>query len=385
MLVRFLKWLMPEGKDGQSVDQRSEESIEGSQQTEIGKVQSAELMSTPWWRVVLAGVFGLVIATGFLVLLWLLAYQLALIVLGIAIAAALSPIVSRLQRVMPRLLAVLLVYLVVLLIFAGILAIIIPPLVEQGEEIYKQAPTWIEQVEVWAEEWQLIDEIPRMVEFFFEEIENIATALVGVPVGIARGAFDIFIILVISVYSLLEASSIKRFIRSLFPGTMADEVVGVIEKMLQAMGGFIQTVAINAIVIGLLTYLGLLIIGVDFPLVLGLFAGMMEIIPYLGPIIAAIPIVIVALFDSPITALIAFAFLVVLQQFESYVLLPYVMRSQTKVSPLAVVLALIIGGALGGLMGVLVALPLMAALTVFIVEVVAPAIQRRTGKVQDGG
>ena len=376
---------MPEGKDGQSVDQRSEESIEGSQQTEIGKVQSAELMSTPWWRVVLAGVFGLVIATGFLVLLWLLAYQLALIVLGIAIAAALSPIVSRLQRVMPRLLAVLLVYLVVLLIFAGILAIIIPPLVEQGEEIYKQAPTWIEQVEVWAEEWQLIDEIPRMVEFFFEEIENIATALVGVPVGIARGAFDIFIILVISVYSLLEASSIKRFIRSLFPGTMADEVVGVIEKMLQAMGGFIQTVAINAIVIGLLTYLGLLIIGVDFPLVLGLFAGMMEIIPYLGPIIAAIPIVIVALFDSPITALIAFAFLVVLQQFESYVLLPYVMRSQTKVSPLAVVLALIIGGALGGLMGVLVALPLMAALTVFIVEVVAPAIQRRTGKVQDGG
>lgn len=376
---------MPEGKDGQSVEQRSAESIEGGQQTEIGRVQSAELMSTPWWRVVLAGVFGLVIAAGFLVLLWLVAYQLALIVLGIAIAAALSPIVSRLQPVMPRLLAVLLVYLVILLIFAGILAIIIPPLVEQGEEIYKQAPTWIEQVEVWAEEWQLIDEIPRVVEFFFEEIENIATALVSVPVGISRAAFDIFIVLVISVYSLLQASAIKRFIRSLFPENLADEVVGVFEKILQAMGGFIQTVAINAIVIGLLTYLGLLIIGVDFPLVLGLFAGMMEIIPYLGPIIAAIPIVIVALFDSPTTALIAFAFLVLLQQFESYVLLPYVMRTQTKVSPLAVVLALIIGGALGGLIGILVALPLMAALRVFIVEVAAPSIQRRTGKVQDGG
>jgi putative heme transporter len=340
------------------------------------------IVNTNWLRIVLVGVICFAVAAILLVLLWFLAYQLALIVLGVAIAAALSPLVSFLQRKMPRFLAVLLVYLLILLIFAGILVIIVPPLVDQGSEIARQAPDWFDQLENRVEEWGLIDEIPRLIEFLFEEIERIASAIVGVPVGIARGAFDIFIILVISIYSLLEGPSIKGFIRSLFPEDKADEVVEVIEKMLQAMGGFVQTVAINAIVIGLLTYLGLLIIGVNFPLVLGLFAGMMEVIPYLGPIIAAIPIVIVALFDSPTTALIAFAFLVILQQFESYVLLPYVMRTQTKVSPLAVVLALIVGGALGGLIGILVALPLISAARVFTIEVVAPAIRSRTGKIQ---
>jgi predicted PurR-regulated permease PerM len=337
-------------------------------------------MRTPLSRAVPVIVFSLVIAAGFLVLLWMLAYQLALIVLGVAIAAALSPIISRLQRIMPRFLAVLLIYLVIIMIFAAVLAMIIPPLVEQGEEIGKQVPTWLEQVENWAEQWRLIDEIPQLIEFLFEEIENIAVALVGVPVGIARAAFDIFIILIISVYSLLEGPKLGRFTRSLFPDEQADQVVDVIEKMLQAMGGFVRTVAVNAIIIGFLTYIGLLIIGVDYPLVLGIFAGMMEVIPYLGPIIAAIPILIVALFASPTTALIAFAFLIVLQQFESYVLLPYIMRTQTKVSPLAVIMALIIGGALGGLMGILVALPLIAALRVFTIEVLAPAIRDKTGR-----
>jgi predicted PurR-regulated permease PerM len=385
MITRLLRWLIPGGKEKQPSQSREDDGIEGFPYIETYANQPAGLMSTHWWRTVLAGVFGLVIAVSFLVLFWLLAYQFALIVLGISIAAALSPLVSKLQRHMPRLLAVLLVYLVILLIFAGTLAMIIPPLVNQGQEIAQQAPAWIEQVEVWAEEWRLIDEIPRLIEFMYEEVERIGTALVSVPVGIARAGFDIFIILVVSVYSLLEGLSTKRFIQSLFPEDLADKVISVLAKMLHAMGGFVQTVAINAAVIGLLTYLGLLIIGVDFPLVLGLFAGMMEVIPYLGPIIAAIPILIVALFDSPTTALITFAFLIVLQQFESYVFLPYVMRTQTKVSPLAVVVALIIGGALGGLMGVLVALPLMAALTVFIVEVAAPAIQRdRTTSKQEG-
>jgi predicted PurR-regulated permease PerM len=349
----------------------------------IGEVDSDRqevFMRTPLSRAVPVIVFSLVIAAGFLVLLWMLAYQLALIVLGVAIAAALSPIISRLQRIMPRFLAVLLIYLVIIMIFAAVLAMIIPPLVEQGEEIGKQVPTWLEQVENWAEQWRLIDEIPRLIEFLFEEIENIAVALVGVPVGIARAAFDIFIILIISVYSLLEGPKLGRFTRSLFPDEQADQVVDVIEKMLQAMGGFVRTVAVNAIIIGFLTYIGLLIIGVDYPLVLGIFAGMMEVIPYLGPIIAAIPILIVALFASPTTALIAFAFLIVLQQFESYVLLPYIMRTQTKVSPLAVIMALIIGGALGGLMGILVALPLIAALRVFTIEVLAPAIRDKTGR-----
>lgn len=382
ILKLLLRWLIPRRKEKQSSHINGDEPSKKGQSSSIRTSQPEDLMHTPWWRLVLAGVLALVITVGFLVLLWLLAYQFALVILGIAIAAALAPIVSRLQKYMPRFLAVMLVYLVLLLIFGGILAMIIPPLVRQSQEIADQAPAWIEQFQESAEELRLIEFIPRLIEFLFAEVERIATALVGVPVVIARVVFDLFLILVVSIYTLLEGSSIKRFIKSLFPDNLSEQVVSVLDKMLRAMGGFVQTVAIDAIVIGILTYIGLLIIGVDFPLVLGLFAGMMEVIPYLGPIIAAIPILIVALIDSPTTALITLAFLIVLQQFESYVLLPNVMRTQTKVSPLAVVLALIVGGALGGLIGVLVALPLVAALRVFVIEVVAPAIRQRTGTIQ---
>jgi predicted PurR-regulated permease PerM len=113
--------------------------------------------------------------------------------------------------------------------------------------------------------------------------------------------------------------------------------------------------------------------------VLGLIAGTLEFIPVIGPIIGAVPMVLIALLQSPAKALIALVFAIALHQLESGILVPNIMRTQTSISPLLVLLALTAGLSIGGVFGALVAIPLTAALRVLIIELVFPAIRHRTG------
>jgi predicted PurR-regulated permease PerM len=361
---------------------KNEDREESRSQSERGRgklVQPGQPLSIPWWRTALAGTFAVVVGIGLLFLIWLLARPLALIILGMAIAASLAPIVAFLQKWLPRVVAVLIVYLLFLAFLVGVILVTIPAVVVQVEAIAERAPEWIEQIQNWLVDLDLVPAMPDLIDRMLDEIGRIARTLVAVPLLIISGFFEIFLVLVISIYFLLEGPAIERFVRSLFPEGRGDRVVNVLKLIAQAMGGFVRGVAINAFAIGVLAYIGLSIIGLDFALVLGLMAGVFEIIPYLGPILAAIPILIVAFLDSVTTGLITLAFIVVLQQFESYVLTPNVMKTQTRVTPLLVVLALVLGGALGGLLGVLVAVPLAAALKVLVDEVAAPAIRERSG------
>jgi predicted PurR-regulated permease PerM len=142
------------------------------------------------------------------------------------------------------------------------------------------------------------------------------------------------------------------------------------------MGGYVRGSVINGLIVGLLTFIGLLIIGVDTPLVLGIFAGILEFIPILGPFIAGVLIVLTALLQSPLLALLAAFYVLVMQQMESNILVPYIMRRQTELSPLLALLAVFFGGVAGGLVGVLAAVPAAAALQVILVSLAAPAARR---------
>jgi predicted PurR-regulated permease PerM len=113
--------------------------------------------------------------------------------------------------------------------------------------------------------------------------------------------------------------------------------------------------------------------------VLSLFAGLMEIIPAVGPIVAAVPVILVALLQSPTQALFALIFMLGIHQFEGNIVFPNVMRSQTSISPLLVLVALLSGYAIGGALGALTAIPVVAVTRIFLLQVVAPAIRRQTG------
>ena len=341
----------------------------------------AEPPETPFARMPgrfsITNAIELALGLGLLALVWVLARPLALLTLGISIAAALAPMVAWLARRVPRLLAIVLVYLVVLLLLVGIGWIIIPQLVNQAREISFRAPALIREMQDLFAQGDRIFGVSLM-DTLLPQVGQFSALLISMPVRIISSLFDILLVLFISVYLLIEAPTIRRFLLSLFPAGYRKRVDGLVMDISQAMGGYVRGTVLTSIAVGFLTYLGLLVIGVDFPLVFGLLAGLLEVIPYLGPLIAAVPILIVALLESPVQGLVALIFLFVLQQFESLVLRPNIMHTQTAVSPLLVILAIIAGSTLGGLLGVIVAIPLAAGLRVVVKEVIAPAVRRYT-------
>jgi predicted PurR-regulated permease PerM len=322
--------------------------------------------------IVLGVVFVLILSFGFIV------RPLILLVAGISIAQAFAPLVRYGERWLPRTAAVLLIYLLLLLVLGGVVWVIFPRLVAQAQGFVDAGPAFIERLQGIADDWDLTQN-DQLIDIGIGQLERVGAALAGLPLTIASGALDVFLILAISLYWLLATPALLRFALSLAPERHHAETQAVLSEMGQTMGGYVRGQGIVAIIMGVLTYAGLEIIGVQYALFLALVAAFLEILPIIGPIIATVPIVLVALLDSPRQAVIVFIFWVVLQQVEAYVLTPNIMHSQADVPPLLVLLAIFTGGAALGLLGAIVAIPLSGALRVFVLRVVAPAIRDWTG------
>lgn len=219
----------------------------------------------------------------------------------------------------------------------------------------------------------------QVVNLLTSQMSGSLSLLASVPSAVFSFMFDLILVIFISLYGLIVAPSVLSLILRLFPERQQPEVDTLMQHMVSAMGGYLGGAVINGVVIGGLTSLGLFIIGVDFPLVLGLIAGAFELFPFIGPLIAGIPMVLIALLQSPTTALIATGYVLLLHQFESQIMVPNIMRSQTDISPLLVLLAFSAGYSIGGPFGALVAIPFTAALRVILRDSVFPAIRRRTG------
>lgn len=328
-------------------------------------------------RTLAAGIAaGILLAVAAVAFIYLLARPLALLILAIAIASAIAPLVSAMAPKIPRGLAAVLVFLVGIALLVGAFWIMIPPLVGQAAEIGNQAPDLIDRAQQMFD-WERLSFLS--LDSILPQLGALSSMIISLPLSLASSLLEILVVLFISLYLVIEAPNLERFVLSLVPHEREESLRNLLFNMSAAMGGYIRGLLVTSSLIGLLTYLGLLVIGVDFPLVLGLLAGLFEIIPFLGPILAAIPIVAIALLESPTTAVIALVFIIILQQVENYLIVPNVMRSQTKVSPLLIILAIIGGNRLGGLLGVLIAIPIVAALRVFVRQVIAPAVRRQTG------
>ncbi len=332
-----------------------------------------------WWFVVTALATGLVLGVGMLAALRYLARPLAMLVLAIAIALALDPIVDRLSRGrISRGVASVIVYIVLLLIVVGLSWLIVPGLVTQAQALIERIPRFFELVQDWIETITFVDQ-DQITGNLLPELGSMTAALVSLPLQIFSSLLDVLLMLFISLYWLILIPKMKSFVLSLWPKSERAQTNTLLKKMGSSMGGYVRGSVINGFIVGLLTYLGMLIIGVDYALALGLLAGMLEVIPILGPLIAGAVIVASALLQSPGLALIALIYILIMQQLESNILVPNIMRRQANISPLLVLLAVYAGSAVGGLIGALAAIPLAGVLRVIVTDVIAPAIRRNSG------
>jgi putative heme transporter len=335
--------------------------------------------SSAAWRSSRALAIGLIGGGGALALLWLLARPLALLITAVVIALALAPLVAWLERWLPRALAVVVVYLTVLAGFAVGGFFVVSPLIGQVQSLLVELPGLATTALDWLDRGDRFISAVPLTDTIVGQLTNLAASVVALPLTLLSSLLEVVLVIFLSIYWLLAMPAMSRFVGSLVAEKQRDEVHRLLGKVGQTMGGYVRGVAINIVLVGGLMYIGLLLIGVPFPLVFALLTGFAEVIPILGPIAAGAVVVAFTLVESPSTALLVLIFVIILQQIEGNILTPFVMHQQTDIPPLLVLIALVAGGGVGGLLGAIVAIPVAGALRVVVVELVAPAIRTAYG------
>ena len=301
-----------------------------------------------------------------LVFLFVIRDIVLILFISIIIAAAVNEPVSWMQRKrVPRLLGVVFLYLLLFLILAGLTTLILPPLAQQVRDLGGNFPELVSKTGIALEEWwgeyQGADQLKNIFGNFSDKISQLAQNVFSGIVNLFGGIFSALVILVISFYLSLKENGMKKFVLSFTPSEHQHYVSGLIDRIYVKIGGWLRGQLLLMLIIGILTYIGLLILGVEYALVLAILAGVLEIIPYLGPALWAIPAFILAFLKSPILAVWVLVLYVVIQQLENYVVAPQVMKKTVGLNPITIIIVMMIGIKLAGILGIILSVPLAAA------------------------
>lgn len=329
---------------------------------------------------------------GLAVLGWfflVIAEAIRVIWLPIAFAAGivflLEPAVKVFERLrLPRLVGALLAFLVMVAVIVAVGALVWPTVQEQGAELIAQLPDLYVSVVDWIREAAVrlgldIDELlsQQAIETWLRDPTNqetIQDLLFGFGAGagvVLRGVAETIAVIglapVLAIYILVD---IKRFQSQgieLTPPRYRPEVAYVGGEVGTAMGSFVRGQLLVALLVGIGSSFGMWAIGLPFWLLIGIIAGFLNLIPFLGPVVGGALAALVALLNGDVwQAVWAVAIMVLVQQIDNHLITPMVQRARVNLSPLVIVLALIIGGALAGLLGVLVAIPVTAAVRIVV-------------------
>lgn len=316
-------------------------------------------------------IFRIVLILLGLFFLYLIRDILIIVFVAIIIAAAINGPVSWLQRKkIPRILGVIFIYLLVFLILALIVTLIFPPLAEQIKGLTNNFPEFMNKVglsvnQLWGK-YQIEGNLQNFLYKISSRLSEATSSFFATIVGIFGGLFSAVMVLVISFYLAVQEKGVKKFLISLTPENHQHYLSDLIDRIQNKIGSWLRGQLLLMFIISCLTFIGLYFLNVPYALVLALLAGIFEIIPYVGPIIAAIPAVILAFLASPILALFVILLYVVIQQLENYVIVPQVMKKAVGLNPIVIIVVMLIGAKLAGILGLILSVPLSAALAEFI-------------------
>ena len=326
---------------------------------------------------------GLALTVAIAWTIFLIRDALLLIYMSALVAIGLAPLVAGMERRLlpgskrlPRWGAILIIYLFFLAILVGMGLLVIPPLVAQAREFWSALPEMVQRGQQW-----LIDRGLLGRELSFQDAVEQAPVgssdavgtMVAAVWGFIGGVFGLMTILILAFYLMLDAENLVRAFVRLFSRAERPRVEGVAARVSAKVSGWLGGQLLLAGTIGGTAALGLFLMGVPYFYVLALIAAVGEMIPVVGPLLAAVPAIAVAFTVSPALALGVGAFFFVQQQFENHVLVPKVMERQVGVSAAGVIVGLLVGGTLLGIVGAILAVPTVAILQVIFQELTAEA------------
>lgn len=300
----------------------------------------------------------------FLIFLWLL-YSIKEILLGLFVAllvmAILNPLVTRLIKFrIPRALAVSLAYLLVFGILGVALASIVTPLIEETANFANGLPNYLENIGVG-------------IVFGQDVMKNLVSQLVSLPgqifkvgVSVVSNLIATVASLVFAFYLLLAREKLGEQLATFFGEEKSKQIEKTITQLESRLGGWARGELLLMLLVGVAVFIGLRLLGIPYALPLAILAGLMEIVPSLGPTISAIPVIIIGLGISPVMGLASAVLIFLVHQLENYLFVPKVMQKSAGVSPIATLFSLAVGAKLAGIVGLLISVPVLITLQVLL-------------------
>ena len=310
-----------------------------------------------------------------LVFLYLIRDVVAVVLLSVVIASAIEPAAQWFMRYrLPRILSVLLVYIISFAILAAAFSLVIPPLFSEISQVSSKS---LFQTASGAL-FEFVPELPISISQTLTSLldnagvylEQLAGGFFQATSLVFGGALSFILVVVISFYLSVQERGIENFLRIVTPIEYERYILDLWSRARKKIGGWMQAQILLGLLIGVMVYIGLTVLQIKFALSLAVVAAIFELIPVFGPVLAAIPAVLVAFLQKPILGLVIIIFYFVVQQFENHLIVPVVFKKAVGVPPILVVIALIVGGKLGGFLGLLLAVPLAAVLVEFLNDVV---------------
>ena len=305
---------------------------------------------------------------------------LVLVFLALFIAVGLEPAVAFFTRHrLRRSLAVLIVVLIGAGAVAGFVISAISPIEREINELIKQVPIWRGEIASGkgtvghlAKQLHLSDYLGGKSTGSLAQ--DVATGALGAGEFLLGAVSDFLIVVVLTIYFLAALPAIKTFCSHLVPESRRRRFVLLSDEVLAGVGGYLLGNLFTSLVAGLGTFLWATLLGIPYPILLGLMVLFFDLIPVVGSTIAGVIVSLVALVVSLPVAIATAVFYIAYRFVEDYLLVPRVMRHAVNVSPLLTVLAVIIGGALLGIVGALVAIPVAAGIKLIVEQTVFPRL-----------
>lgn len=304
--------------------------------------------------------------------LYLIKEVIALIFVSLVLASAFDPWVDWFhKRKIPRGLSVIVIYIILFVIVSGTIVLIVPPITKEVGQIAKNFPFYYEKVIHGINYFKGVapakvgNELQQGLTSLSTSLPGAITDIFSTIISIFGGIISFFMVLVITFYFTVEEEGLKNFVRAVSPSKIQPYINQLMFRIQRKMGLWLRGQMILSLIIFALVFIGLSIMGVQYALFLALIAGIMEVIPFLGPVLAAIPAVFFGFLQSPLTGLLVIALYVVIQQLENNIIVPKVMSKSVDLNPLVVILAILVGAKLGGVIGALLSVPVATAISVF--------------------
>lgn len=318
--------------------------------------------------------------------------ELVLVVLtAVVIASAIEPATKWfIKYKFPRVAAVLIVYLIFFAFLFGMFYFFLPPVLSEAINFLAVLPEYLSQFDsarpfqdsVLLSSEHVTDgfSVTKLVNEMRALFSNVSGSFLATITVVFGGVLSFVLIVVFSFYFAVQETGIDDFLRVITPVKYQKDVLNLWKRSQLKIGRWMQGQLILAVIVGMLVYLGLTILGVKYALLLAVVAAVFELIPVFGPILSAIPAVIIGFVDGGVTVgLLVIGLYVIIQQFENHLIYPLVVTKVVGVPPLLVILALLVGAQLAGFLGIILSVPVAA-----VIQELVSDIQRKKEALENG-